>query len=161
AGVPGDPTATIARTASDATRSRNGASDKNWQEAKLRRNLRIGTLSSRTPAKAGPIPVQLERCDQAVLAGVVSLTVVFPLPLTEVELKLPCASGGSPSQAPFEKLTVPLYPFCPVMVSKLQFVTLEQEFRQKESARCCHPALPAFYPPPGKSPNLRYCNTAQ
>ena len=50
-------------------------------------------------------------------AVVVTVSVVEPLPVTEAGLKLHVLSCGKPAQDAAEKLTVPLYPVWPVMVS--------------------------------------------
>ena len=65
------------------------------------------------PAVHTPTPFKRAVCG----AVVVTVSVVEPLPVTEAGLKLHVLSRGNPAHDAVEKLTVPLYPVWPVMVS--------------------------------------------
>jgi len=90
-------------------------------ERKVVRILRFDPQPSRAtaaivkpkPAVHTPTPFKRAVCG----AVVVTVSVVEPLPVTEAGLKLHVLSRGNPAHDAAEKLTVPLNPVWPVMVS--------------------------------------------
>jgi hypothetical protein len=89
----------------------------NFRERRLNSPVKRKTPASATPNVVvnQPEPVELAACE----AVVETVSVVEPLPVIEVGLKLQVLSRGNPAHDAAEKLTVPAYPACPEMLSTM------------------------------------------